>query len=269
MPACPCFFCCSFGAAGGGEHGCPRPGEGIPNGSLLPSDNPPALLPAFPEKDNCVNTAALALSLLALSATSVFAAPKHHPPRVVSKHAEAASVGETQVDGVLSGVADKLWAQNDVYWHTGDYPRIIALDKIIVQADPHFIECYTTGAWLMWSDGANAEAEAFYKQCVRDNPSTSLAYYDYGFFLYNHLHRYADARQVFARSAALSDAGVLDYRMLAHSYEKLKQYDKAVGVWRRIKARWPQGAPQDGTHGAVDTNNLNKDLLLLKGTPAR
>ncbi len=178
-------------------------------------------------------------------------------------------MGETQADGILSGAADKLWAQNDVYWHAGDYPRIIALDRIIVQVEPQFIECYTTAAWLMWSDGADADAEAFYKQCIHNNPGTSLAYYDYGFFLFNHQHRYADAQQVFARSAALSDAGVLDYRMLAHSYEKLGQYDKAVGVWRRIKARWPHGAPHDTTQGVVDTNNLSKDLLLLKGAPAR
>ncbi len=233
------------------------------------ADCHPASLPAYSEKDNRVNTAALALSLFALSATSALAAPKPHAPQALSQYAKAASVGETQVDGILSGVVDKLWAQNDAYWHTGDYPRIIALDKIIVQADPQFIECYTTGAWLMWSDGANADAEAFYKQCIRDNPGTSLAYYDYGFFLYNHLRRYADARRVFARSAAQPDAGVLDYRMLAHSSEKLGQYDKAVGVWRRIKARWPQGAPGDTTRGAVDTNNLNKDLHLLKGAPAR
>jgi len=57
--------------------------------------------------------------------------------------------------------------------------------------------------------------------------------------------------------------------MLAHSYEKLGQYDKAVGVWRRIKARWPQGAPRDSTRGAVDTNNLNKDLRLMGSMPAR
>ncbi len=203
-----------------------------------------------------------------LLAVSVPAAPKMHPHRAVPQSSAAAAEAQTQVDGILSGVVDKLWAQNDVYWHRGDYPRIIALDKIIVQADPHFIECYTTGAWLMWSDGQNADAEAFYKQCIRDNPGTSLAYYDYGFFLYNHLHRYADASHVFARSSALPDAGVLDLRMLAHSYEKVGQYGRAVGVWRRIKARWPHGAPLDSTLGAVDTRNLNKDIERLKGVPA-
>ena len=221
------------------------------------------------KKDDCVKIIALALSLLALSATAVCAAPRIQSHRALSPSSKTPPLGVIQADGILSGVVDKLWAQNDVYWHDGDYPRIIAQDKIIVQADPQFIECYNTGAWLMWSDGANADAEAFYQQCIRDNPGTSAAYYDYGEFLYNHLHRYAQARQVFARSAALPDAGVLDWRMLAHSYEKLGQYDKAVVVWRRIKARWPQGAPRDNTHGAVDTNNLNKDLRLLGSAPAR
>jgi len=216
-----------------------------------------------------VKIIALAFALTTLSAASVFAAPRSPVPRALPAPASAQSVGETQVDGILSGVVDKLWAQNDVYWHGGDYPRIIAQDKIIVQADPHFLECYNTGAWLMWSDGANGDAEAFYKQCIKNNPGTSAAYYDYGEFLYNHLHRYGDARHVFARVVTFPDADVLDYRMLAHSYEKLGQYDKAVAVWRRIKARWPQGAPRDTTHGAVDTNNLNKDLRLMGAAPAR
>ncbi len=216
-----------------------------------------------------MKTAVLALSLLTFSATSVLAAPKPRPRPALPASARVRSVGETQADGILSGVVDKLWAKNDDYWHAGDYPRIIALDKIIVQADPQFIECYTTGAWLLWSDGLDGDAEAFYKQCIRNNPGTATAYYDYGFFLFNHLRRYADARQVFARSVALPDADALDYRMLAHSYEKLGQYDKAVGVWRSIKTRWPQGMPHDSTHGAVDTNNLNKDLRLREAAPAR
>lgn len=210
------------------------------------------------------------ISALLLVAAAVGAA--HAAPTKPAPPAPPAPAGVVQADGIVDGVVDKMWAHNDTYWHDGDYPRIIAQDKVIVQADPHFIECYTTGAWLMWSDGRNADAEAFYKDCVHHNPGTSKAYYDYGFFLFNHLHRYADARLVFARSAALPDAGVLDWRMLAHSYERLHQYGKAVGVWRQIKARWPNGAPNDQTHGAVDTNNLLKNLRLLNGlngTPSR
>lgn len=202
-----------------------------------------------------------ALLLLLLLTPPALAAPRHAPAS--SRAVSAAQQSAVQVDGILSGVVDALWAQNDQYFHEGDYPRIIALDRIIVQADPHFIDCYTTGALLMWSDGLDADAEAFYRQCIQNNPRTSAAYYDYGVFLYHHLRRYDAARRVFQTSAALPDAGVIDWRMLAHSYEKLGQYDRAVTEWRRIKARWPNGAPGDGTHGAVDTNNLNKNLAKL------
>ena len=206
-----------------------------------------------------------ALLLVLLLTTPALAASRHSPAprRAVSPAQQSAA----QVDGILSGVVDALWAQNDHYFHEGDYPRIIGLDRIIVQADPHFIDCYTTGAWLMWSDGLDADADAFYRQCVQNNPRTSAAYYDYGAFLFHHLRRYDDARRVFQASAALPDAGVIDWRMLAHSYEKLGQYDRAALVWRRIKARWPNGAPGDETHGAVDTNNLNKNLTKLAPSP--
>ena len=123
-----------------------------------------------------------------------------------------------QVDGIVSAVVDRLWAQNDDYWHHGDYPRIIALDRIITQADPHFVDCYNTGAWLMWSSGRDADAQAFYALGVANNPRELAAYYDYGMFLLNHRKDYPAAIRVYRQDTLRANAGLLDWRMLAHSY---------------------------------------------------
>ena len=176
------------------------------------------------------------------------------------------SSSPAQVDGIVSAVVDKLWAQNDLYWHVGDYPRIIALDRIITQADPHFVDAFNTGAWLMWSDGLDSDAQAFYELAVRDNPDDPAAYYDYGMFLFNHRHDYPAAIRVYRQDVQRAAPGVLDWRMLAHSYEKAGDWTQAVATWRQIKVLWPHGDPRDPTHGGIDDQNMRRALSHL--TPA-
>lgn len=177
--------------------------------------------------------------------------------------ATAPKSSQAQVDGIVSAVVTRLWDHNDVYWHQGDYPRIIAVDRIITQADPHFVDCYNTGAWLMWSDGHDSDAEAFYQQGVANNPRDSAAYYDYGVFLFNHRKEYAKAVQAYTRDTQRADAGILDWRMLAHSYEKAGKWQQAVDTWRAIQKRWPIGVKNDPTSAAVDANNLKRALSHL------
>ena len=67
---------------------------------------------------------------------------------------------QVQANGIVSGVVDTLWNQTDRYWHGGDYPRIVALDRIITEADPQFLEAYSNGGWLMDSLGRTDDAQA-------------------------------------------------------------------------------------------------------------
>jgi tetratricopeptide (TPR) repeat protein len=159
-----------------------------------------------------------------------------------ARASESASQCSTQVDGIMDKVVDKLWGQADEYFHKGDYPRIIAVDRIITQADPYFVECYSTGGWLMESLGNMNDAEAFYQQGVRNNPTSSAMYYSLGMFYYNTLHDYHAATAVYLADVNKSQsADVNDWKMLAHSYERLGNLKMAVATWKEIKARWPNG----------------------------
>ena len=202
--------------------------------------------------------AGVAAVLMTLTA-AVGAAPAQAPQDTSSP---------AQVDGIVGAVVDRLWAKNDEYWHRGDYPRIIALDRIITQADPHFVECYNTGAWLMWSSGRDADAQAFYAQAVAHNPHDPAAYYDYGMFLFNHRKDYPAAVRVYRRDTQRANGGLLDWRMLAHSYEKAGDWARAVQTWRQIKARWPHGTDRDPASAAVDARNLQRALAHLNGPAA-
>ncbi len=149
------------------------------------------------------------------------------------------------MDGIVGGVVDQLWRQTDRYWHDGDYPRIIGLDRIITQADPQFLEAYATGGWLMESLGRMQDAEAFYTLGTARNPRAAYAYWNLGFFLFSTMHNYPAAARVFQNDTRQADADLNDWKMLGHAQEKAGQWDQAVATWRAVKARWPNGMSVD------------------------
>lgn len=206
-------------------------------------------------------TASLALStlLMAFSSPLTMAAATRKAPAV--RTAKSAQSGPALVDAIFDGFVDDLWKQTDVYWHEGDYPRIIALDRIIVQADPHFAECYATGGWLMESLGRKSDAEAFYQQGVANNRDVSYTYYNLGCFYYNTLKDYAASAEVFRQDAKVADTQANDYKMLAHSYERLGRLKEALATWQAVKKRWPD-AP------AIEPNMNRVKAKLASAVPS-
>lgn len=182
------------------------------------------------------------LCLTLLTSAAQAAAHRQHHPRPAPVPAPAPQV---QVDGIVDGVVDQLWRQTDRYWHGGDYPRIIALDRIITQADPQFLEAYSTGGWLMDSLGRTKDAEAFYTLATRNNPKAAYAYSTLGFFYFNTTHDYQAAARAFGKDTQQADADLNDWKMLAHAQEHAGQWDAAVATWHQIKARWPNGMSVD------------------------
>ena len=180
------------------------------------------------------------LLLLCLSSLAAQAAP-------------TAAQQQVQADGIVSGVVDKLWNQTDVYWHGGDYPRIVALDRIITEADPQFLEAYSNGGWLMDSLGRTGDAEAYYTLGVRNNPQSEYAYRNLGFFYFNTKHDYPAAIQAFRHAVQQRDADLNVWKMLAHSYEKAGQWDAAVETWQQTRARFPHGMSVDRLLAEAET----------------
>lgn len=169
------------------------------------------------------------------------------PPSLAASPSAAPSPAEqrAQADGITGAVVDRLWRQTDGYWHEGDYPRIVALDRIITEADPQFLEAYSAGGWLMDSLGRTADAEAYYTLGTRRNPRAAYAFWNLGFFYFNTTHDYRAAARAFRSDTRQVDAGLNDWKMLGHAYEKAGQWDEAVATWRETKRRWPQGMSVD------------------------
>ncbi|MGI4789984.1 MAG: tetratricopeptide repeat protein [Janthinobacterium lividum] len=159
--------------------------------------------------------------------------------------APSAAQQKIQADGIVAGIVDKLWTQTDVYWHAGDYPRIVAVDRLITEADPQFLEAYSNGGWLMDSLGRTQDAEAYYTLGTRNNPHAEYAFWNLGFFYFNTPHNYPAAARAFRSAVQQPEADLRDWKMLAHSYEKSGQWDDAVSTWQQIRARYPQGLSVD------------------------
>ena len=155
--------------------------------------------------------------------------------------APTAAQQQIQANGIVSGAVDHLWNQTETYWHSGDYPRVVALDRIITEADPQFLEAYSNGGWLMDSLGRTQDAQAYYTLGTRNNPHAAYAYWNLGFFHFNTTHDYPAAARAFRHAVQQPDADLRDWKMLAHSYEKAGLWDAAVSTWQQTRARYPHG----------------------------
>lgn len=183
----------------------------------------------------------LLCAVLCAAALPVLAAPKAAPVSA----SQTATASQIQVDGITARVVDKLWNQTDNYWHDGDYPRIVALDRVITQADPQFLEAYSNGGWLMDSLGRTGDAEAYYKLGITNNPHAAYAYWNLGFFYFNTTKDYAKAAHAFVMDTRQPDADLNDWKMRGHAQEKAGQWDQAVATWHTIKTKWPSGLGVD------------------------
>ncbi len=178
--------------------------------------------------------------ILLLAGLLLFALPLSR-----AEAAPTAAQQQIQAGGIVSGVVTRLWDQTDVLWHLGDYPRIVAVDRIITEADPKFLEAYSNGGWLMDSMGRTQDAEAYYTLGTRNNPRAEYAYWNLGFFYFNTPHDYPAAARAFRSAVRQPGADLNDWKMLAHSYEKAQEWDLAVSTWQQTRARYPHGLGVD------------------------
>lgn len=169
--------------------------------------------------------------LLAVSACAA-APPAPASPGMVPAETVA------QVNGMTERVIDKLWAQTDHYWHEGDYNRIVGLLRVCVEADPAFLEAYSSGAWLLWSMGDTAAADRFLTLGVSRNPGRWDLHFDFGWHLYN-TKRYQAALPHLQKATTFPKASSIAWKTLGHCYDRLGRIDEAVQAWRTVVRRFP------------------------------
>ena len=156
---------------------------------------------------------------------------------------ESLKTATTQVDGITSRIVDNLWEESDHYWHEGDYNRIIALVRVCVEVDPSFVEAYSSGAWLMWSQGDTRAADTFLQYGLSRAPQAEKGdmAYEFGWHLYN-TKRFAEALPYLKRATDNNVQTVTAYTTLGHCYRQLKRYDDSVKAWETVIKKFPKFA---------------------------
>jgi tetratricopeptide (TPR) repeat protein len=163
-----------------------------------------------------------------------------------------------QVDAILDNVVDRLWDRADWYWHEGRYEERVAVDRLIIRMDPHFIEPYGTAGWLLESLGRNQEALALYRQAVAAVPDRWETHQDLGMYYYQH-KEYPAAVEEFRRATQQPGPPAFVWKMLAHAYERSGALEQAVSAWEAAA----RVAPNDP---AIPVN-LNRIRARLNPSP--
>lgn len=186
----------------------------------------------------CHNKATITSVVGLLGAAAVLAAlpALGAPPASLRPQTQAEAV--RQVDGMTERVVDQLWKTTDHYWHEGDYQRIIALNRICVEAEPDFFEAWASGAWLLWSQGDTPASDAFLSEGVRRNPGRYQLHYELGWHLYN-TKRYPMALLPLQAAVRFEDAPSVVWKALGHCYDKLNRLEEAERVWETVVAKFP------------------------------
>ena len=172
-----------------------------------------------------------------LLAAGAFAAP----PKGNTVPDESFAKAVKQADGITEGVVDRMWLNSDHFWHQGDYYRIIALLRLVAEADPGYTEAFSNGAYLLWSMGDVNAADDFLRHGLNTAPD-ALRWemnYNVGHMLFQYRKDYKGALPYLQRAVLHNGAPVTAWTLLAHCYERAGRLTQSASTWRTVTERFP------------------------------
>lgn len=138
---------------------------------------------------------------------------------------------------IVEKVVDYLWARSDVYWHKGEYEKVVKLNKMIVLLDPSFVEAYLTSSWLLESMGNEKEALQWLLSAETRCPCWEV-YQDLGMYYYKRKD-YKEAEKHFEKACLQYSPPPYVWRMYAHSLKNQNKSQEAIKVLEEAVRRFP------------------------------
>ena len=160
-----------------------------------------------------------------------------------SSNAQGAVSSSDNVDSIIDRVFERLVVTTDRHWHKGEYNHMVNLFRMEVVAHPDNVEAYSSAGWLLWSMDRDAEAIAMYEEGIKSNPNTSFMYDELGQYYFQRKKDYPRAITYYEKAVEFKDVHFSTLHMLAHAYEKTRQFDKALVIWKRTTADYPNDQP--------------------------
>lgn len=146
----------------------------------------------------------------------------------------AAMEGKAKADAILYRVFDNMNPATDAHFHKGEYNHIINLDRMVIGAIPDRMNAYEDAGWLLWSMDRDPEAIVIYEKGIKANPNTFYMYDELGLYYMTRKKDYSRAITYYEKAARFANCPQPTFHMLAHAYEKTKQLDKSLAVWKKL-----------------------------------
>ncbi len=141
--------------------------------------------------------------------------------------------GQQQIaDAILTEAVEQLSEQADDHYDRGEYNHSINLLRVVVQGNPRKVDAFADAAYLLWSTGQNEPGISVLKQGLAANPDNYYMYDELGGFYYYRLKDYPNAVTYYEKAIKFN-CPFFTWSALAHSYEKMDRWDKAVKAWEQ------------------------------------
>lgn len=159
------------------------------------------------------------------------------------------------VSGIVLGgfrgiAADILWLRTDMYFHMGQWYKILPIYRTITFLQPHFIQAWSVAGWHM---AYNIYHEAkdedkpkwleaglnFLKEGIDNNPHRYELYFETGWTYFHKAKNYDEAIKYFRRAIRFEHPDYID-RMIAHAFLKKGDVKGSYEEWKRIVKRYPE-----------------------------
>lgn len=137
----------------------------------------------------------------------------------------------TRVDAIFTGMRNQMETQYNVWFDRGDFLRSIQSLRIAQSFFPISNDLTTSLGWMLENVKKDSQALAVYRKYRLDFPNYPDAAFPEGFY-YFRFHKYADCVRVLAPTLKTKGRPEPNaYRILAHAYFELHQYQNSLDVW--------------------------------------
>ena len=159
--------------------------------------------------------------------------------------------GEMVSGIIMSGfrgiAADILWLRCDMYFHHGQWYKLLPLYRTITFLQPHFIQAWAVAGWHMayniYHEAPEEDKQKwleaginFLKTGIGHNPDRYDLYFELGWTYFHKAEDYANAVIYFKKATEYEHPDYID-RMVAHAYEKNGELKKALEVWQELQKK--------------------------------
>jgi tetratricopeptide (TPR) repeat protein len=159
-------------------------------------------------------------------------------------------VSSVILGGFRGVAADILWLRSDMYFHMGQWYKVLPIYRTITYLQPHFIQVWSVAGWHMayniyheakdedkpkWLEGGLN----FLKEGITQNPHRYELYFETGWTYFHKAQNYDEAIKYFRRCISFEHPDYID-RMIAHAFLKKGDIESAYREWQRIVALHPE-----------------------------